>query len=146
MYGSWRSQLMHVRVQKFTSQGRVLLLGPGRDDGDRDPLEESLRELAAEDRRQHLVGEGAEEVEVNAAKCCPCRLPLDPPDDAEHSGRGGNNRHAIAPCTLPIAVAVRLGGVLDPLGVRHDHAPFAQPARWRPACAQPGCTVLTLIG
>jgi hypothetical protein len=70
---------------------------------DRDPLEESLRELAAEDRRQHLVGEGAEEVEVNAAKWLPMPPPLDPPDDAERSGRGGNYRHAMRPprCRWP---------------------------------------------
>jgi hypothetical protein len=37
-----------------------------------------------------------------------------------------------------IAAAVGLGGVLGPLGVRHDRAPFAQPARWRPACAPLG--------
>jgi hypothetical protein len=81
-----------------------------------------------------------------AAKWLPLRPPLDPPEEAEHSGRGGNNRHATAPSTLRIAVAVGLGGVLDPLGVRHDRAPFAQPTGWRPAWAQPGCAVLTLIG
>ena len=32
-----------------------------------------------------------------------------------------------------VAVAVRLGGVLDPLGVRHDRAPFAQPTGWSPS-------------
>src|SRR5512132_1259417 len=40
-----------------------------------------------------------------------------------------------------IAGAVVLGGVVGLLGVRHDRAPFAQPAPWRPACAQPRCAV-----
>ena len=76
---------------------------------------------AAPDRRQERPDLLGEEVRLLPGRevVALADPPLDPPEDAEHSGRGGNNRHAIAPSTLPIAVAVRLGGVLDPLAVRH---------------------------
>ena len=60
-----------ARITSIVVRARALLKlepalpSPGIDDGHRDPLEQPLRELPAEDRRQHLQREGGKEVEVN---------------------------------------------------------------------------------